>query len=1105
MPLSTESEHPRQMIRDLELSNSTSLQFAGGTRKSWMTTPDLAVLRPGSLISKISSHGKKRSQKSTSAGRPVPLRHVRDPGRPSQVTALPISSPERCAPDEHQITTEKHIPFREPLLTTRDPAASDSGTPQTQSSYNVAQPKEIPCGQNLPDSRQNSIPDQNGGVSLLPSPATGVHQDTLPRPSPVYDRHPDPNTMSIAETPQIANLNIRKRRLQSLESTASQEPIRVPANYVPNDSNLETPIFAETLESGNHTLAQRVTDRIRAVESMPIRSDLELRRLRLLEQACIGVDVEYIVAHQLHSWKDVHGHSDLTEYLPSFNTKQDNGLSVISQLLAPNEDLPQSAQEWFAAFPNKLLSDDQKSSHRAMQEKNVLIMLEHLGSMWHHVRYHHPKSNAPILCGAIRDSLGVTSFLLQQVIFRYLLRVSWVGPDDICMQQCEDVFLQHQRRFQSNAEEAKSVELSRHAECTTHLRRHMVHIGITVIPAKRTQRQADPRPHCGLVRQMQGDAQFTPNHCQVPQAHNITRHSASPPLTINTGSYFSPRTTSSPTIHSAPLPGIEFSPTTTNVPSPCTPRKSMSGSPDLLQQGSHSTFGLRSQSQSHGWVNAPSSSQINPQSALATPMNSSGQQFPYGHRAMYAGPNPNPNQWNRIPRTQAMYTPIPILPRTPSNPYQTASNGPGPGAYFHPAQSAPPIIPGGPFQPSNFSYAPTNGVVPNISNASAADQNTSPNPAITAVHQAHLMSPRLIPIHPNNGLNWDVKLFRYIKHVQIPGTTLSSDLILFKWQPTLDFESVAAKAVDGFGPVGLPLRKVSAGSTVFRLRCVKIQKPVMHVTESEWVNSDHVWPKTIAIKLNGIALETRRKGHHGKDLTIDITPFVKAGQNEVEAATLGLSRASQNQFLIGIETVAFAQEEYLRSMIRRRSFESAKTQLLARLTLTDPDIEVLNPHLVLDITDPFTSTMISLPVRGDGCTHIQCFDLNVFLETRHSNDKPGPCRPETFKCPICKSDIRPGRIYIDEFFSEVQKSLASTNRTDVKEVILMETGEWTIKEPKDSDGQNETGEADDEARNDAADMSARVHKDLEPRQSSGSLAGKKAAVQLETIEILDDD
>ncbi|EGG00192.1 uncharacterized protein MELLADRAFT_112073 [Melampsora larici-populina 98AG31] len=65
---------------------------------------------------------------------------------------------------------------------------------------------------------------------------------------------------------------------------------------------------------------------------------------------------------------------------------------------------------------------------------------------------------------------------------------------------------------------------------------------------------------------------------------------------------------------------------------------------------------------------------------------------------------------------------------------------------------------------------------------------------------------------------------------------------------------------------------------------------------------------------------------------------------------------------------------------------------------------------VLTLLDPISQKLIKVPVRGNGCDHLECFDLNTFLK-----DNQGA--RGRWKCPVlgCIETCKPGSLWVDEW------------------------------------------------------------------------------------------
>ncbi|KAH8742696.1 hypothetical protein F5883DRAFT_366563, partial [Diaporthe sp. PMI_573] len=79
-------------------------------------------------------------------------------------------------------------------------------------------------------------------------------------------------------------------------------------------------------------------------------------------------------------------------------------------------------------------------------------------------------------------------------------------------------------------------------------------------------------------------------------------------------------------------------------------------------------------------------------------------------------------------------------------------------------------------------------------------------------------------------------------------------------------------------------------------------------------------------------------------------------------------------------------------------------------------------ELSIDLTDPFSASIFSIPAHGLACTHMECFDLETWLNTRPIKQAINN-GPQYWECHICFGDARPRSLRIDSFLVSVRKKL----------------------------------------------------------------------------------
>ena len=348
------------------------------------------------------------------------------------------------------------------------------------------------------------------------------------------------------------------------------------------------------------------------------------------------------------------------------------------------------------------------------------------------------------------------------------------------------------------------------------------------------------------------------------------------------------------------------------------------------------------------------------------------------------------------------------------------------------------------------------------------------NYRLVALHQAHLRSPKyeIADVKP---------VTRPVKRLyQVPtGCVLSPKVFsqscpFFCWQFEISADYLQRKAVDTLfildpknPALAEPVRQVTGGSLLYRLKCIQIPAtaPSTSITEDVWVTRETVWPNAIFPAINDQQLEVRRRLHHGKDLTIDITKYLKEGVNTLTCSLLRTTeemKAGKN-FAIAVEMIEIVSDDRIGDLpvlLREADSKKAITKGLqsdlnckidessAKKDRDDEEeLVVVDAHLSIDITDPYTARVFELPVRGKTCLHRECFDLQTFFDTRKARTSEkdrerAPTNPDEWKCPICKKDARPQNLVIDGFLQKVRKELGERNQLDIKAIKVQADGSW---------------------------------------------------------------
>ncbi|KAG9679407.1 hypothetical protein KCV03_g918, partial [Aureobasidium melanogenum] len=351
-----------------------------------------------------------------------------------------------------------------------------------------------------------------------------------------------------------------------------------------------------------------------------------------------------------------------------------------------------------------------------------------------------------------------------------------------------------------------------------------------------------------------------------------------------------------------------------------------------------------------------------------------------------------------------------------------------------------------------------------------------PNPAVpqpahpdyrrSALHQAHLRSPVLVP-KKLDALASSNDLYRRVAGFALPPhrlTTKPVQEISFQLPPQAISRLLKVKlSPDGDPPVG----EIDTNSLMLRLRCCEVAPSQPLPTESKWVLLDGSWPVQAYFAIDKTPLEPRRKLHHGRYLPIDITHCISSETNKL-VVRVNRSKYDKSPFnyAVAIEVVGFDSRNGIKEACMERLVppEQILDSIKKSLTSHDDDL-IVQSNFTLQLYEPFSNAKIfDLPVRGFDCLHKQAFDLDVFLDTRLEQQSQPPktriSKVDAWKCPICKADCRPQSLVVDGFLMAVHDSLAAKNMLKTRAINIESDGSWTpVQEAHDDEETDEEAPA----------------------------------------------
>ena len=861
------------------------------------------------------------------------------------------------------------------------------------------------------------------------------------------------------------------------------------------------------------------------------KSSLAETRVKLLHDACQCEDEMYLTLHQLFSIHTSPKPSSLSITLSTtLSTYQLEGFRVLAELILPNTILNAGLVEWFSNFPSPLGTLLNLPSFRSTIYKDALRCIELLGKNFEDYKKRCASRRCPPLVDYIETDLGARSKVLQRIIFTAVQRAFWVGPYDRCFERASTLF----SRNQAKAEQWKLGRTSSKPASTKHMvayynsliaqyerlrLSHLNHLqGICEVgstlerPAQLTRASMAPpqqSPRLQNFSDTTGPRQVAPeNQSRYLPSADAARQAGQVSGANSLGSAGRPLQTAAfgntaSVSHMVPV-----------TAQPNVQPYSLANSQNFIGNGARQTDQSQIAQQSYQTIhprvpnNVLSNGQYIPPTSRETfisqsPIVSSPHSFDFPVSPAASGAQMvqlnSPNAQNfptgplqgfptrrqsipRIPVTQREVPPVSshlllrsntlpqsleVLPAAAGRPSQVFDRQGQPSC----RNASTPVLHhfGDRVQPSPSTplLPPAGLLVPNLSH---------PNLELHNLHLAHLRDAELICTDNTGAVVKDVRYYQYLKQFAQEPILISPQHRNLNGSFIISQEAMSLIPKDEPRPFGAPpSRKVYPGSQLYRFRCIKstTQQPL---SESQWFTEDIAWPNNTTITLNGIPLELRRKGHFGKDLPVDITSLIKEGMNSFGVSIVRIGQLDETgpAYSVAIEVIEVSDLFDVRSKTPHIERDKTEARIKEQLSTTDPDVEVVNGNIAIGVIDPFSSCLIDTPVRGKTCKHYECFDLDIFLQTRLGS----PSKPDLFKCPICDGDARPQSLVIDDWFADILKKIKDMGRTDVKAIMLNDQAAWWIKEAEiEGESGDGTGRRYEDAR--AASSTKRRQSEME--------------------------
>ncbi|KAL5288312.1 PIAS1 family protein [Megaselia abdita] len=165
---------------------------------------------------------------------------------------------------------------------------------------------------------------------------------------------------------------------------------------------------------------------------------------------------------------------------------------------------------------------------------------------------------------------------------------------------------------------------------------------------------------------------------------------------------------------------------------------------------------------------------------------------------------------------------------------------------------------------------------------------------------------------------------------------------------------------------------------------------------------------------------------------VNVTTNVKLSPTVTNSVSVQWSSDYSRGYVLSAYLVKKLTSTELLNRMRAKGVKSADfTRALIKEKLReDGDCEIATTMLKVSLMCPLGKMKMSIPCRSSTCSHLQCFDANLYLQMNE--------RKPTWICPVCDKPAVYDNLVIDGYFQEV----LATNQIDT-EIQLHKDGSWS--------------------------------------------------------------
>ncbi|XP_028160885.1 zinc finger MIZ domain-containing protein 1 isoform X2 [Ostrinia nubilalis] len=219
------------------------------------------------------------------------------------------------------------------------------------------------------------------------------------------------------------------------------------------------------------------------------------------------------------------------------------------------------------------------------------------------------------------------------------------------------------------------------------------------------------------------------------------------------------------------------------------------------------------------------------------------------------------------------------------------------------------------------------------------------------------------------------------------------------------------------------------------------------------------WPASVQVSVNATPLIIDRGENKTSHKPLYLKEVCQPGRNTIQITVSAcccshlfvlqlVHRPSVRSVLQGLLRKRLLTADHCIAKIKM-NFNQAPANNNGSNTANDRD-SVEQTALKVSLKCPITFKKITLPARGHECKHIQCFDLESYLQLN--------CERGSWRCPVCNKPAQLEGLEVDQYMWGILNTL---NTSDVDEVTIDSGANWKAAKSPNNSGIKQEDDSND--------------------------------------------